>query len=65
MKKLVDKVFAGNYYKITTLQQFSRGMLNLRRSAARTITGANLKLKKRKKIYIIYMSVASEPRRRF
>ena len=50
---------------MVTLQQFSRDMLNFRRSAARTITGANLKLEKRKKIYVIYMSVASEPRRGF
>ena len=45
------------------VQQFSRGMLNLTRSTARTMTGANLKLKK--KIYVIYISVASEPRRGF
>ena len=38
---------------------------NLKRFAARTITGANLKLEKRKKIYVIYMSVASEPLRGF
>ena len=50
---------------MATLQQFSRGMLNFRRSAARTITGANLKLEKRKKIYIIYMSEASELPRGF
>ena len=58
-------MFAGKYYKMAALQQFSRGMLNLRRSAARTITGANLKLEKGNKIYVIYMSVASEPRRAF
>ena len=57
------KIF--KYYKMATLQQFSRGMLNLRRFAARTITGANLKLEKRKKIYVIYMSIASELRRGF
>ena len=62
---ILQKNFAGKYYKMATLQQFSRGMLNLKRSAARTITGANLKLEKRKKIYIICMSVASEPRREF
>ena len=50
---------------MATLQQFSRGMLNLRRSAARIIIGVNLKLEKRKKIYVIYMSVANEPRRGF
>ena len=50
---------------MATLQQFSRGMLDLRRSEAPTITDANLKLEKRKKIYLIYMSVASEPRRGF
>ena len=48
---------------MATLEQFSRGMLNFRRSAARTITGANLKLEKRKKIYVIHMRVASEPYR--
>ena len=47
---------------MATLQRFSRSLLNLRRSAARTITGANLKLENRKKIYVIYMSVVSEPR---
>ena len=50
---------------MATLQQFSRGMLNLRRSAARTIAGANLKLEKIKKIYVIYISEASEPCRGF
>ena len=58
-------MFAGKYYKMATLQQFSQSILNLRRSVARTITGANLKLEKRKKIYVIYKSVASEPHRRF
>ena len=47
---------------MATLQQFSRGMLNLRRSAARRF---KFKAGKRKKIYIIYMSVASKPRRGF
>ena len=50
---------------MATLQQFSRGMLNLRRSVARTITGANLKLEKRKKIYVIEMNVASGSGRGF
>ena len=34
---------------MATLQQFSQGMLNLKRSAARTITGVNFKLEKRNK----------------
>ena len=45
---------------MATLQQFSRGMLNLRRSAARTINGANLKLEKRKKIYVNDFCVIGE-----
>ena len=57
--KYITKKFAGKYYKMATLEQFSRRMLNLRQSAA------NLKLEKRKKICVIYMSVASELRRGF
>ena len=40
-------------------------VMNLKRFAARTIDSADLKLEKRKKSYVIYMSVASEPRRGF
>ena len=46
---ILQKNFAEKYYKMATLQQFLRGMLNLRRSAARTITGGDLKLGERKK----------------
>ena len=44
------KIFIHKQCKIATLEPFSRGMLNLRRSAARSITDANLNLEKNKKI---------------
>ena len=62
---ILQTIFAGKYYKMAALQRFSQSILNLRRSGARTITGANLKLEKRKIIYVIYMSIASEPHRGF
>ena len=45
--KYIKKIFAEKYYKMVILLQFFQSILNLRRSAARTITGENLKLEKK------------------
>jgi len=42
--KYKKKIFINKYCKMATAELFSRSMLNLRRSAARSVTGANLNL---------------------